>query len=205
MAGIIGAFLTALYSFRMIFIAFFGEAKTHPSFLPGKRMTIPLIILAALSVFGGFIELPESFGNIHLFSSLVDNTLPETIARETGRSEILFQSLSSLIVLTGLYLAYVIYLKKPAISESFNNSRLNKFFEKGWGFDRLYDFLFVKPAVWLAEIDKDDIFDWLNIGISKLAILSNRLLSFTQNGKLRWYLMSFTIGIALILTYMILK
>jgi NADH-quinone oxidoreductase subunit L len=205
MAGIIGAFLTALYSFRMIFIAFFGEAKTQPSFLPGKRMTIPLIILAALSVFGGFIELPESFGNFHLFSNLVDNTLPETITRETGYSEILFQSLSALIALTGIYLAYVIYLKKPAISESFYNSRLNKFFEKGWAFDRLYDFLFVKPAVWLSEIDKDDIFDWLNIGISRLAILSNRLLSLTQNGKLRWYLLSFTIGIALILTYMILK
>jgi NADH-quinone oxidoreductase subunit L len=204
-AGIIGAFLTALYSFRMIFIAFFGEARTQPSFLPGIRMTIPLIILAALSVFGGFIELPESFGNFHLFSNLVDNTLPETITRETGYSEILFQSLSALIALTGIYLAYVIYLKKPAISESFSHSRLNKFFEKGWGFDRLYDFLFVKPAVWLSEIDKDDIFDWLNIGISRLAILSNRLLSFTQNGKLRWYLMSFTIGIALILTYMILK
>lgn len=205
MAGIIGAFLTALYSFRMIFIAFFGEAKTQPSFLPGKKMTIPLIILAALSVLGGFIELPESFGNIHLFSNLVDNTLPETIARETGRSEFLFQSLSAIIALAGIYLAYVIYLKKPAISESFNHSRLIKFFEKGWGFDKLYDFLFVKPAVWLSEIDKDDIFDWLNIGISRLAILSNRLLSFTQNGKLRWYLMSFTIGIALILTYMIFK
>jgi len=204
-AGIIGAFLTALYSFRMIFIAFFGEARTQPSFLPGIRMTIPLIILAALSVFGGFIELPESFGNFHLFSNLVDNTLPETITRETGYSEILFQSLSALIALTGIYLAYVIYLKKPAISESFYNSRLNKFFEKGWAFDRLYDFLFVKPAVWLSEIDKDDIFDWLNIGISRLAILSNRLLSLTQNGKLRWYLLSFTIGIALILTYMILK
>ncbi len=205
MTGIIGAFLTALYSFRMIFIAFFGEGKTQPSFLPGKKMTIPLIILAALSVFGGFIELPKSFGSIHLFSNLVDNTLPETITRETGRSEILFQSLSAIIALAGMYLAYVIYLKKPAISRSFNHSRLNKFFEKGWGFDRLYDFLFVKPAVWLSEIDKDDIFDWLNIGISKLAVLSNRLLSFTQNGKLRWYLMSLTIGIALILTYMILK
>lgn len=205
MAGITGAFLTALYSFRMIFIAFFGEVRTQPSFLPGKRMTIPLIILAALSVFGGFIELPESFGNLHLFSRIVDNTLPETISGESGRSEFLFQSLSAIIALTGIYLAYVIYLKKPSISESFNHSRLNKFFEKGWGFDRLYDFLFVKPAVWLSEIDKDDIFDWLNIGISRLAILSGRLLSLTQNGKLRWYLMSLSIGIALMLTYMILK
>jgi NADH-quinone oxidoreductase subunit L len=204
-AGIIGAFLTALYSFRMIFITFFGEAKTQPSFLPGKLMTIPLIILAVLSVFGGFIELPQSLGNIHLFSNLVDNTLPAIAVRESGHSEILIQSLSAIIALAGIYLAYLIYFKKPALSESFSHSRVNKFFEKGWGFDRVYDILFVKPVVWLSEIDKDDVFDWLNIGISKLALMANRLLSFLQNGKLRWYLMSFTIGIVLILTYLIFK
>ncbi|MBE3086379.1 MAG: NADH-quinone oxidoreductase subunit L, partial [Bacteroidetes bacterium] len=205
LAGITGAFLTALYSFRMIFITFFGEVKTQPAFLPGKMMTIPLIILAVLSVIGGFVELPGSIGNIHLFSNLVDNTLPSVIVKETGHSEILFQLLSAIIALTGIYLAYVIYLRKPALAESFNHSRLNKFFEKGWGFDKLYNTLFVKPIVWLSVIDKDDIFDWLNIGVSRLVILTNRLLSVTQNGKLRWYLISFTIGIALILTYMIFK
>lgn len=204
-AGITGAFLTALYSFRMIFITFFGDAKTQPSFLPGKMMTIPLIILAVLSVIGGFIELPESLGHIHLFSKLVNNTLPEIIVKETGHSEILFQAISAIIVLAGIYLAYTVYLKKPGLSESFNHSRLNKFFEKGWGFDKLYDVIFVKPVVWLSEIDKNDIFDWLNIGISRLTLLTNRFLGITQNGKLRWYLLSFTIGIALILTYMILK
>ncbi|MGD0341599.1 MAG: NADH-quinone oxidoreductase subunit L [Bacteroidales bacterium] len=204
-AGIMGAFLTAIYSFRMIFITFYGESKTQPSFQPGKLMTIPLIILAILSVAGGFIELPESIGNIHLFSDLVDNTLPAVVIKKTGLSEILLQSFSAIIALAGIYLAYLIYYKKPALSESFNHSKLNKFFEKGWGFDRLYDILFVKPAVWLSEIDKDDIFDWMNIGISKLALFSNRLLSVTQNGKLRWYLMSVSIGIALILSYMILK
>jgi NADH-quinone oxidoreductase subunit L len=204
-AGITGAFLTALYSFRMIFITFFGEAKTQPSFLPGKTMTIPLIILAVFSVFGGFVELPESIGNIHLFSSLVDNTLPAVVVNETGHSEIVFQLFSAIIVLAGIYLAYTVYLKKPALSESFSHSRLNRFFEKGWGFDKLYDVIFVKPVVWLSEIDKDDFFDWLNICISRLALLMNRLLGITQNGKLRWYLMSFTIGIALILTYLICK
>ncbi len=204
-AGITGAFLTTLYSFRLVFIAFYGETKIKPSFQPGKIMTVPLITLAVLSVAGGFIELPESLGSIHLFSSLVANTLPAVVVRETGSSEILFQMLSSVIVLTGIYIAYLIYFKKPALSESFKHSRINMFFEQGFGFDRLYDILFVKPAVWLSEIDKNDVFDWLNIGISRLSLVGNRLLSFTQNGKLRWYLMSITIGIALILTYLIIK
>jgi NADH-quinone oxidoreductase subunit L len=205
MAGITGAFLTALYSFRMIFITFFGDVKTQPAFLPGRTITYPLIILAILSVTGGFAELPGTLGNIHLFSNLVDNTLPAVVVKENGHSEILFQLLSAIVALTGIYLAYVLYLKKPLLSEKFNHSTLNKFFEKGWGFDRLYDALFVKPVVWLSVIDREDVFDWLNIGISRLALLTNRLLCITQNGKLRWYLMSFAIGIALILTYMISK
>jgi NADH-quinone oxidoreductase subunit L len=204
-AGIAGALLTSLYSFRMVFIVFFGDTKTNPSFMPGKQMTVPIIILAALSVVGGFVELPASMGNIHLFSDLVGNTLPPAVVRETGHSEILLMSFSAIIVLVGIWLAYMAYFRKPGLSESFNHSRINKFFEKGWGFDTLYDTLIVKPVVWLSAIDKNDVFDWMNIGIAKLALLTNNLLSITQNGKLRWYLMSFTIGIVLILTYMICR
>jgi NADH-quinone oxidoreductase subunit L len=205
LAGIIGAFLTALYSFRMIFITFYGEAKTQPSFLPGKLMTVPLIILAVLSLIGGFVELPASIGNIHLFSNLVDNTLPAIVTKEKEHSELLFQILSAVVALTGIYIAYLIYYKKPALSAPLSHSRLNKFFEKGWGFDTLYDTLFVKPLVWLSVIDKNDIVDSWNIGLSRLALLFNQLLSKTQNGKLRWYLLSFAIGIAIILTYILGK
>jgi NADH-quinone oxidoreductase subunit L len=203
LAGIIGALLTALYSFRMIFITFYGEAKTQPTFIPGKLMTIPLIILAALSLFGGFVELPASIGNIHLFSNLVDNTLPTVVIKAGENKEFLFQLLSAIIALAGIYIAYIIYFKKPSLSEPYSHSRINKFFEKGWGFDKLYDTLFVRPIVWLSVIDKNDFFDLWNIGLARLALLFNRFLSYTQNGKMRWYLLSFVIGIAVILTYML--
>jgi NADH-quinone oxidoreductase subunit L len=203
LAGIIGAFLTALYSFRMIFITFFGEAKTEPSFLPGKLMTVPLIILAVLSVVGGFVELPASIGNIHLFSNLVDNTLPAIVTKGEDHKELVFQAISGVIALSGIYIAYLIYFKKPSLSEPFSHSRLNKFFEKGWGFDKLYDILIVRPIVWLSVVDKNDFFDLWNKGLSSLALFFNRLLSITENGKLRWYLLSFVIGIAIILTYML--
>jgi NADH-quinone oxidoreductase subunit L len=205
LAGIIGALLTALYSFRMIFITFYGEAKTQPFFIPGKLMTFPLIILAFLSLMGGFVELPSSIGNIHLFSNLVGNSLPVTITKSGEGQELLFQALSAIIALSGIYIAYIIYLKKPALSEPFSHSRINKFFEKGWGFDKLYDIMFVKPIVWLSVIDKSDFFDLWNIGLSRLAQLFNQLLSITQNGKIRWYLLSFAIGITIIITYMLSK
>jgi NADH-quinone oxidoreductase subunit L len=203
LAGIAGAFLTALYSFRMIFIVFYGEIKTQPAFNAGKLMTVPLIILAVLSVAGGFVELPRSIGNVQLFSDFVGNALPAVLVKNNEHQEFLFQSFSVIIALAGIYLAYLIYYKNHAVEKSITHGRLNKFIENGWGFDSLYNTLFVKPVVWLSVIDKDDIFDWLNIYISRLALLSNRILGITQNGKLRWYLMSFTIGIALILTYII--
>jgi NADH-quinone oxidoreductase subunit L len=205
LAGIVGAFLTALYSFRMIFITFYGEAKTQPSYLPGKLMTFPLLILAVLSLLGGFIELPESIGNIHLFSHLVDNTLPVVVTNGAENKEFLFQMLSSVIALSGICLAYLIYFKKPSLSEHYSHSRINKYFEKGWGFDKLYETLFVRPIVWLSVVDKNDFFDIWNQGVSQMVLFFNQVLSTVQNGKLRWYLLSFVIGIAILLTYMLSK
>jgi NADH-quinone oxidoreductase subunit L len=205
LAGIVGAFLTALYSFRMIFITFYGEAKTQPTFLPGKLMTYPLVILSVLSIVGGFIELPSSIGSIHLFSRLVDNTLPVVVTKGAENKEFLFQVLSSVIALSGIYLAYIVYFKKPSLSEPYSHSRINKYFEKGWGFDKLYDTLFVRPIVWLSVVDKDDFFDLWSKGLARLALFLNRVFSTAQNGKLRWYLLSFIIGIAIILTYMLSK
>jgi NADH-quinone oxidoreductase subunit L len=187
----------------MIFLTFYGELKTHPAFLPGKIMTVPLIILAVLSVFGGFIELPASMGKIHLFSGIVENALPAVITKNIDHLELFFQLLSSLVALAGIYLAFLIYLRKPLLSESFNHSKLNRFFEKGWGFDAVYNKIFVKPVVWLSEIDKNDFFDTFNIGLSRFALFLNRILSIAQNGNLRWYLISLAIGIAVILTYLL--
>jgi NADH-quinone oxidoreductase subunit L len=205
LTGIVGAFLTALYSFRMIFITFYGEAKTQPTFLPGKIMTYPLVILSVLSLVGGFIELPASIGNFHLFSHLVENTLPVVVTKAAENKELLFQVLSSLIALSGIYLAYIIYYKKPSLSEPYSHSKINRYFEKGWGFDKLYENLFVRPIVWLSVVDENDFFDLWSKGLAHLALYINRVLSTAQNGKLRWYLLSFIIGIAIILTYMLSK
>jgi NADH-quinone oxidoreductase subunit L len=166
-------------------------------------MTIPLIILSVLSLIGGFVELPASIGSIHLFSNLVDNTLPAVVTKGEDHYELMFQAISGIIALSGIYMAYLVYFKKPSLSEPFSHSRLNKFFERGWGFDKLYDTLIVRPIVWLSIVDKNDFFDLWNKGLSNLALLFNRLLSVTQNGKLRWYLLSFAFGIAIILTYML--
>ena len=76
LAALMGAFITSVYTFRMVFITFFGEAKTQVGHPAGKSITIPLVILAVLSLVGGFIELPHTLGHVELFSDFLRPVLP---------------------------------------------------------------------------------------------------------------------------------
>jgi NADH-quinone oxidoreductase subunit L len=200
LAAVAGAFLTSLYTFRLVFLTFFGEVKTEPVHPTGQKMALALVVLAVLSLIAGFIELPESMGHVHLFASLLGKVLPGVTLSEENISELLFQLLSSAISLLGIYLAYRLYYIKSALAESFEKSSISHFFYKGWGFDKLYDTLFVRPVVWLSEIDKNDFFDLINRGIAKITLILNDVLSITQNGKLRWYVMALAFGIVFIFT-----
>ncbi len=203
-AGLAGAFITAVYTFRMIFITFFGKQKTQISHHPGSMIKIPLIILAVLSIIGGFIELPHTLGNLPLFSNFLNTTLPAVeLAVESTSTELILQAIAALTALSGIYIAYLKYYKKETNVQPGQNS-LQKFLYSGWGFDRLYDAVFVIPFVWISHINRNDFFDWLSKGIALLAFAAHNLLSLTQSGKLRWYAMGIVIGAAAALTIAVL-
>ena len=204
-AAILGALLTTLYAFRMVVVVFYGKMHTQPVYKPRNLIKIPLIVLAFLSVFGGLVDIPGTLANFHPFTRFMQQTLPGTVAMSNDHLEGLFELISAAIVVIGIYLSYLFFVKRRDAAEKFSQTRLNRFFENGWGFDTVYDVLFVKPVVWLSQIDKSDVFDTMNEGIAKVSVWTSRQLSRTQNGKLRWYLMSFTLGIVLILTYMMYK
>ena len=112
--GFIGAFITALYSFRMIFVTFHGEQKLQLSYTPGPKMNYPLIILAVLSLIGGFIELPDAWGHFALFSDFIQHTLPPVhLAVESHSTEIIFQLIHCCNWISQQYiLTYLFYIKK---------------------------------------------------------------------------------------------
>lgn len=198
--GALGALITSIYTFRLVFLTFYGETKTEPIKQSGKLINIPLIILAVLSLVAGFIELPDSIGNIHWVSNLMNSLLPKVLPAPEVGSEILFQLMAAVLSISGIYIAYLLYYKKSALAETFSKSLLNKFFHHGWEFDRIYDILFVRPVVWLSEIDKNDFIDLFNKGIARIVFIVNDFLSTTQNGKLRWYIMALAFGTVFILT-----
>jgi NADH-quinone oxidoreductase subunit L len=200
-AGITGALLTSLYTFRLIFIAFYGEARTEPHHKPGLLMTLPLLVLAFLSLFGGFMELPENIGPVHLFSGLFNGVLPQVSMAEKSGSELLMQIISALISIGGIWIASRLFLRKSVFAERFRKSGLNRLMYSGFGFDRLYSILFVRPAVWLAEADKNDFIDKIYTFLAGTVEHFHLLFSRTQSGRLRWYILFFTIGIVILLTF----
>ncbi|GHN01029.1 NADH-quinone oxidoreductase subunit L [Cytophagales bacterium WSM2-2] len=206
--ALLGAFITSIYTFRMLFLTFFGEEKTHVGHAPGRGMTIPLLVLAGLSTLGGFIELPHSFGHFTIFSNFLSPVLPSVAVQEDFENiEWIVQLVAAGVALSGVYVAYVFYIVKPGLSEELKMSAadLHKFFFNGWGFDALYDKLFVRPFVFISNINKKDIADKLYDGLVMLANWFNRILAYTQSGVLRWYIMGIVIGGILLLTLGLIK
>ncbi len=202
-AGLLGAFITAIYTFRMVFITFFGEAKIKVEHKPGSLIKIPLIILGILSIIGGFVEIPETLGNLPLFSNFVSSALPESISAAGEGTEILFQIIAAVTALLGVYISFLLYKKKVYKEKNLEKSVLLNYWFKGWGFDWVYDKLFVVPVVWLAEIDRRDFIDYFYTGIAWAAGVFNQVLSTTQNGKIRWYAMGIGIGAIITLSLVI--
>ena len=198
-AGLLGAFITSLYSFRMVFVTFFGATKMDVSHRPGARMIAPLMVLAVLSIIGGFIELPETLGHTNLFSDFLSPVFPDpAVHHADAGNELIFQVIASLVSLSGIAFAYLLYLLRPQMAEKLAQAPagavLQRFWFSGWGFDRLYDTLFVRPFEWIARINKDDVIDSGYTGIARLNRVVHGVLSKTQTGSIRWYAMGIAFG-----------
>jgi NADH-quinone oxidoreductase subunit L len=204
LAALLGAFITSIYTFRMVFVTFFGESKTHVGHHTGKSMSLPLILLAVLSSVGGFIELPHTLGHVELFSDFLEPVLPAVAlsSKATLSTEWLVQAITIVLSLSGVYLAYHFYVKNPALPDRVKRSLggLHHVWLTGWGFDALYDTVLVRPFVFLATVNKGDVIDSMYASMISFAEFMNRVFSRTQRGILRWYLMSIVIGAILILT-----
>ncbi|MBL7861836.1 MAG: NADH-quinone oxidoreductase subunit L [Cyclobacteriaceae bacterium] len=207
LAALVGAFITAIYTFRMVFLTFFGEEKTQVSHVPGSLINIPLIVLAVLSTGAGFIEVPHSLGHLQWFTDFLSPLLPITIIRPGIEStEWMIQLLAAGLSIGGAGLAYYFYGVRPSLHIQIKNAipQVHNFLLKGWRFDSLYDWTFVKPFVYLSNVNKNDLVDWPFNALVTVAGFIHRLFAFTQSGILRWYLIGIVVGAILILTLGIL-
>jgi NADH-quinone oxidoreductase subunit L len=212
--GIISAFLTAFYSWRLLFLVFHGNNRgkkatfDHAHESP-KSMLLPLLILAIGSITSGFIG--ANFLNIistnnNFFENSIylhpDNNL---IYEEMHHAPLIVKLSPLLVGLLAIFLSYLFYVKKPALPNLFASKfrfLYNLSFNK-WFFDEIYEKIFIKPTRILGNLL------WKIVDVKIIDAIPNNLASFCkymsnktsriQTGYIYNYSMWMVLGLVLIL------
>lgn len=195
-AGLVGAFFTALYTFRLIFVAFHGEEKIKVHSLHGVDYWLPLAILLVLSTGIGALISPP-----------LDGVLPASHETEDSAHHFV-EMLTITTSIVGTLLAMFLFLFDSKIVRSLANSGpgklLTKLWYAAWGFDWLYDLIFVKPYVFLAQLLRKDPIDKTFEIVPATATFTHKWLSATQTGSVRWYAATIAAGVVIILAALVL-
>ena len=214
--GIFTAFLTSIYSWRLIFKTFHGEYNnkeikiedTHESPLV---MIIPLVLLATGAIFSGFI-----FKELFISESGVDDFWRESIfflqPLSTDHPPLWFLLLTPVLVTMSIPLAYYLFVKNKNLPNQIANVNkpLYKFLLNKWYFDEIYDVIFVKPCkksglfLWkFFDIKLIDGFgpDGISAVIKKFSIKANKF----QSGYIYQYAFIMLLGFSALLTFLIVK
>ncbi len=201
LAGTVGALLTSLYAFRLVFLVFFGSRQDAPTVTRFSRvMLAPMVLLAVGAVASGWIQMPARWGGPTFFTDFLEPVLPLPPTREGGFAGSVTASVIVVVVsVAGIYLAYLFFSRRPApvrrLAARPAFGRLATFALGGWGLDRLYDAVFVRPFLWLARKGKGDIIDKALFVVALLAQSLNEVLRRTQSGRLRYYLAVAAFGV----------
>ena len=215
--ALIGAMLTAFYMFRMLFLTFYGtfrgttEQEHHLHESPFS-MTFPLIVLAILSVVGGFIGIPHVLGGHHWLAEFLSPVFAASNARTESivpdaTTEYMLMAVSVAAAIIAAIGAYIRYLKSAHIPVPDNGERtalaslsFNKYYV-----DEIYDSLIGKPLNALSQfffkvVDKSGI-DGLVNGLGKTATASSQGLRLLQTGNVGFYIFIMVVGIIAMLFY----
>ncbi|MGL4925786.1 MAG: NADH-quinone oxidoreductase subunit L [Plesiomonas shigelloides] len=195
-AGLVGAVLTSIYTFRLIFVVFHGPVQTQAHAGHGLAYTVPLVVLALLSTFIGALIVPPLHG-----------VLPAGAEGELSAKHYL-ELISGLISIGGILIAAWLFLGErrwvSRMAQTAGGKTLVQIWLHAWGFDWLYDKVFVQPYLWLTRLLGGDPFNrTLNI-VASAVRQANRLVVFTETGQLRWYATSVGFGALFILALLVL-
>lgn len=216
--GVITAMFTSFYMFRMLFLTFSGKFRgtheqEHHLHESPFNMTLPLIILAILSIVGGFIGVPEALGGHHWLSHWLAPVFEKSVAllpkaQEMEKStEFLLMGISAGGAILALIYAYVKYIKNGALpaQEGEETPALTSLSYHKFYVDEIYDFLIRKPLDALSGflynvVEKLGI-DGLVNGIGKGTVETSKGLRLLQTGNVGFYIFMMVVGIIALLVF----
>ncbi len=214
--AVAGSMMTAFYMFRLLFLTFFtrfrGTAEQHHHLheSPGV-MTIPLMLLAALAFFGGFINLPEIFGGDAGLEGFLAPVFADANAAMAGQTplshvtEWILMGTTLLLVLAMVVLAWYRFVKLnggEAIDKK-QQSALVRIIANKFYTDELYDMVVVNPLFrlsrFLHSVVEIRIIDRLADGIGTMVVRTGNTVRYIQSGNVGFYMFIMILGIILIL------
>ncbi|MCO6452175.1 MAG: NADH-quinone oxidoreductase subunit L [Caldilineales bacterium] len=162
----LAALLTAFYTFRQIFLTFFGKPRTEAAaHAPEsvKAMTIPLIVLAVFAIVAGWVGIPEDFPAL---GGILNNPWHHFIGEQAHVYELHAEAppfnispvlISIVVALGGIFLAWLIYGRKPLQAGDTDPlarwlGSIHKVLRNKYYFDELYHTIAVRPVLWLAKV-----------------------------------------------------
>ena len=196
--GLITAFLTALYSFRLVFVAFWGPSRVDPRIVrhaqePSPTMTVPLIVLAALAIVTGYLGIPGFLAPVFSMAVLSAPT-------HEGAAPIAIMTLATILSLAGIALAYALYVGRPGLPDRLAQQWSSLYIGSlhKWYVDELYDAWFVRPTINAAN----DLWQWVDVrvidaavnGVAATVNLWSRALRLIQSGEVQHYALAMALG-----------
>ncbi|HEY7281340.1 MAG TPA: NADH-quinone oxidoreductase subunit L [Actinomycetota bacterium] len=204
--ALLAAFFSALYLSRIVFLAFFGPLRhdTDPHESP-KVMTVPMVVLAVLAVFGGVLGLTELNGVLPKFLEPVTGPVPEATG---GLSTPVLIAISIVVALVGIGVGWLIWgsgrIDWVALRSRFR--RTHATLEHGWWFDSVYGAVLVAPgkagAAFAAYVVDRRWVDGFGNLVAKGFGVSSNLLRHLGNGMVRRYALFFLVGVVGVLWYL---
>ena len=188
LGALVGAALTSVYTFRLVFLAFFGRLRTAPDRQPGWRMTLPLGVLAAASITGGLLTLPLA----GVLPPAPHPAVPGPVAFVTVA-----------VPLLGVVLAYALFLGGQLSVARWTATARGRAVQEalrcGLGLDALYERLLVRPYLATAALLHAEPVDRAVAAVVAVNVRAHRVLARLQRGELRSYLQAFAIALVLLL------
>jgi NADH-quinone oxidoreductase subunit L len=217
--GVAGALMTTFYMFRVLFLTFFGnfrgtEDQKHHLHESPLIMTIPLMVLAVLSVVGGFIGIPEVLGGSNwlaeYLSPVIYNIGEKEVHALSHSTEYMLMGISTSLVIVMIIAAYVIYMSKKSLPVAEGQEAgVQKLLYNKYYIDELYNALVVKPLQGLSgffgKVLDNVVVDGIVNGVGKGVEAGSRALRYTQSGSISVYLFAMVIGIIIMLVINLLK